>query len=211
MKKQILTERTAHFHLQFPDKPIKAILYVIHGYGQLAKDFLKEFEFLKSSNALIVSPEALSKFYNKNGDAVANWMTSHERESEIRDYLFYLNRLQEKIREDFGNLKTGILGYSQGASTAFRWAANLKQQADVFYACSGTIPPEIEAKEVKQWKSQLYFYYGNNDRLFKIEKAKQQMEKLKELKIPYQSFEFAGKHEIPKICLEHLRQFSEDD
>ena len=41
--------------------------FVLHGYGQLAADFLGSFEALASPRRAIVAPEALSRFYLRSG------------------------------------------------------------------------------------------------------------------------------------------------
>ena len=43
----------------------KTIWIVFHGYGQLAKFFLRKFNLLFEDNTLIVAPEGLNHFYLK--------------------------------------------------------------------------------------------------------------------------------------------------
>lgn len=104
------------------------VWFVLHGYRQLARRFLKRFGILDDGTRRVVAPEGLSRFYLGRGgkrhgpsDAVgASWMTREDRESEIRDYLGYLDRLAE--RELAGSeVPVVVLGFSQGAHTAARW------------------------------------------------------------------------------------------
>lgn len=209
MKKEISTKRTAHYYMQLPDSKVKFVLYAIHGYAQLAKDFLKSFKALKSSSILVVAPEALSKFYNKSGAPVANWMTSHERESEIQDYVFYLNQLQKEINRQIGKKPLAILGFSQGVSTAFRWAAQLEYAPKTIFAVCGSVPPELKTNDFESKLLQIRYYYGNRDKLLKVEQAKKEVEKIKTLGLPTQSFEFNGRHEVPQRLLQDLLKLSE--
>ena len=104
----LAVERTArYFTDREPSRNIRDVWFVCHGYGQLASDFIREFECIGSTSRLIVAPEALSRFYiaDKGGfhgpDAKigATWMTREDREVEIADYIGYLDRLYDAIFE----------------------------------------------------------------------------------------------------------------
>src|SRR5690606_1797057 len=102
---------------------------VCHGYGQRADYFLRHFQALDTGKNVIVAPEALSKFYREGfrGYVGASWMTSYNRETEIHDYILYLNQLFESLQPDFPkDLKVNILGFSQGGATVSRWLADGK-------------------------------------------------------------------------------------
>ncbi|MEO8211039.1 MAG: phospholipase, partial [bacterium] len=81
----IKIEKSARFYLNEPSKKnIKSVWIVLHGYAQLAKDFINEFDFLSDEDTLIITPEGLSKFYFKDKIA-ASWMTKEDRSNEIND------------------------------------------------------------------------------------------------------------------------------
>lgn len=207
MRNEIEVKRTAHYYTINEDKPINEVLYVFHGYAQLASQFIQEFSYLKNSNILVVAPEGLSKFYGKDRSPVSSWMTSHERENEIKDQISYLNLLHLKLKKQFNFSKTTILGFSQGVSTAFRWLNQLEEKTMELHICSGSIPPEIDhTKQLNEKISIAYFYYGNNDRLMKPEHAKDSILKLKELEINFEEISFTGRHEIAQVVQEKLRQ-----
>lgn len=118
----------------------------LHGYGQLAGRFLRRFRDLpglEDGRRRVVAPEALNRFYlerNAGGHGQgtpvgATWMTREDREIEIRDYIAYLDAVLDHVRG--GRLADGVrrppatpggkgadvvLGFSQGAETASRWA-----------------------------------------------------------------------------------------
>tara|TARA_B100000508_G_scaffold139007_1_gene136150 strand:- start:367 stop:1053 length:687 start_codon:yes stop_codon:yes gene_type:complete len=200
MKKNIIVPRTAHYYIQIPELKVQRVLYVIHGYAQKASDFLKEFGYLKKSNCLVIAPEALSKFYNKKGEAVANWMTVHQRLDEINDYVGYLNQVQDEILQEYGKLTTAALGFSQGTSTLMRWCMKSKLPMTHLYLCSGSIPPEMSKENVKHFNGQLHFYYGNKDKLFPLEKVKLQLKKLASIELNFIEKPFEGRHEISEFC-----------
>ncbi|MDX1494920.1 MAG: hypothetical protein R3253_12705, partial [Longimicrobiales bacterium] len=81
------------------------VWFVLHGYKQLARRFLRRFEGIDRRRRLIVAPEGLSRFYVRSGggrhgaESVvgASWMTREERLVEIADYVGYLDRLAEVV------------------------------------------------------------------------------------------------------------------
>ncbi|MEQ8625706.1 MAG: hypothetical protein RJQ00_02170 [Vicingaceae bacterium] len=197
MKKSISISRTAHYYIQEPENQVKKVLFIIHGYAQLAGDFIKEFEYLKTSSTLVVAPEGLSKFYNKSRKPVANWMTSHEREDEIADYVKYLIAVEREIFTTYGNTEKIALGFSQGVSTLFRWLIASEYESTSIYACSGSIPPELNSSAVSTIKkSTIHYSYGNNDGLQPIESAIKQINFLKSLSLIVSAHPFNGGHEV---------------
>jgi predicted esterase len=103
---------------------------VLHGYRQLASRFLRRFARLADGSRRIVAPEGLSRFYvDEDGGqhgpehrVGASWMTRESRDSEIADYVAYLDQVMGGLRADAGPDTRGVvLGFSQGVHTAARW------------------------------------------------------------------------------------------
>jgi predicted esterase len=99
---------------------------VLHGYGQLAADFAGHFDPVVAPDRCVVAPEALSRFYVDGLEAHeavgASWMTREDRAHEIRDYVAYLDDAVQHLRADGQAPTVRVLGFSQGAATASRWA-----------------------------------------------------------------------------------------
>ena len=209
MKQSIQVSKTAHYYLSVPKGEVCSIVFVIHGYAQLASDFIEEFTSLKNNSCLVVAPEALSRFYNKERKPVANWMTSHERESEIEDYIGYLNQLKSEVFNRFGKLPISVLGFSQGVSTTMRWIQQNDSYLNEVHLCSGSIPPELNEEnfEFKEG-TRFYYYYGDEDRLLKAEKAKNEIHLLSRLTKEMSYIAFRGRHEVPKQALENLKRLA---
>jgi len=200
MKKSIGVKRTATYHHWKAPKS-KKLFYVIHGYGQLAGDFIEVFRPLEGK-AELVAPEGLSRYYNKTKKAVASWMTSHERESEIEDYVNYLELLHGEISRNQQFEKVFLLGYSQGVSTAMRWLANTKVSFERIYLCSGSIPPELSLNDLKSQSNGIFHYfYGDHDPLLTVDKASEQVALLRELTDQVEAKEFKGGHEVSSTSL----------
>jgi predicted esterase len=125
---------------------------VIHGYGQLAADFLAQCRGLHDGRRLVVAPEALSRYYEP-GSATspaeakvgASWMTREDRLHEISDYLRYLDLLVETLAEGLRALPPiHVLGFSQGTATASRWVAAGRVPAARLVCWGGLIAPELD-------------------------------------------------------------------
>lgn len=129
--------------LQPEDAP-REVWTVLHGYRQTAPRFLRRFAGLAAPQRRIVAPEGLSRFYletkdraHGRADAVgASWMTREDRELEIEDYVRYLDEVARNVGRIPGRVRKPapadeavrpslthtVLGFSQGAHTAARWA-----------------------------------------------------------------------------------------
>lgn len=175
------------------------LLYVLHGYRQLARFFIKKFEALQDRYT-IVAPEGLHRFYlqGTSGRVGASWMTKEERETDIDNYLNFLNSLHQQISEGKNWESTSILGFSQGVATAFRWLANNAIQANTFMLCSGMIPPDVDLQENHHIFSamEMVYFSGTNDPYKTEEAVKTFQERLNQLPYPIQKIEFEGKHEV---------------
>lgn len=208
MKKSIQIKRTAHYHIQ-EGKGNKRLLYVIHGYAQLAEDFLGEFKELQDLDLVIVAPEGISKFYNKEKKAVASWMTSHEREDEIKDYVAYLNQLHEEISKNYNFKEVAVLGFSQGTSTCLRWLCESKTSFCHAHICSGAVPAEIEKGDLDHLKDcQFHYYWGDDDRFIDQSKADDQIHRFSQLVEQLDVIHFPGKHVVSQECKEKIRSWA---
>ena len=123
----IEVRRTARYYtIGEPTKETRDVWIVCHGYGQLARLFVREFADVASAERLVVAPEALLRYYlstepglhSAKSKVGATWMTREDRESDIADYVDYLDTLYAEIfsrlrRED---VSVTVLGFSQGGT-----------------------------------------------------------------------------------------------
>jgi dienelactone hydrolase len=115
-----------------PSPRVRRLWVALHGYAQLAARFARRCTPLAAPDRLVAVPEALSRFYVESATGGshaqarigATWMTREDRLAEISDYVGYLDQLHALLAERCGGApELRVLGFSQGAATAARWAA----------------------------------------------------------------------------------------
>ena len=64
IENKIYTTKSAHYYsIGLPTNKIKNIWFVFHGYAELAKDFIKNFELLKRVNFPILIVEEAAEVF----------------------------------------------------------------------------------------------------------------------------------------------------
>ncbi len=185
-----------------PSDKIETIWFVLHGYAQLAENFIKEFGSIAGGTKLIVAPEALNKFYIKgtNGNIGATWMTKEDRENEITDYVNYLDDLYAEILKYFNEhqAKIIVLGFSQGAATAVRWAVKGASQLNKLIVWGSPLPHDMEFHSCRELLNalNLTLIVGDEDHYFTKELLEKEISRLNKSKIDHGVLVFKGKHEI---------------
>lgn len=168
-KHHIPVARTATYYtLGHLDSDTRQVWFVLHGYGQLAQQFIKKFEKLDDGQTVVVAPEALSRFYLEGGTGQvgASWMTREERELEIDDYVSYLDRLYQSVMQDLKteNIKVTLLGFSQGTATACRWLNRGMLRCDRLILWAGHFDNGInDLVSPDRIPAASYFVYGAQD------------------------------------------------
>jgi len=212
--------RTArYFTLGEGGPATREVWIVLHGYGQLAGRFLRQFDSLAAKGKrLLVAPEGLSRFYlesslqGSHGDKVgATWMTREDRLAEIADYVGYLDALQADLfsRRDRGAVSLSVLGFSQGTATASRWAAlGAGAAPDRLILWGGEVPPDLDlaAAAERLRRVRLSLVVGDADEYITPKILARDEARLREHGIPYQVRRFAGGHTIDADVLGEVTQ-----
>ena len=211
-KKSISVKKTARYFTNVPESnSIHSVWFVIHGYAQLAEEFIKEFDFLQNGSTFIIAPEGLSKFYFRNKTG-ASWMTKEDRLNEIYDYVGYLDSVFEELKStfDLSAAQANILGFSQGVHTAVRWFTKSKYDFSGLILCSSDFPKDADFKELKKklTGSQLYYLYGKYDEIISVEKFNESLDLLKTNAVPYKDIIFKGKHVIDRKSISDINNKS---
>ncbi len=193
----------------------RATWVALHGYGQLAEYFARHF-VAHAAARLVVVPEALNRFYlAAPGDAAsggprrvgATWMTREDRLNEIGDYVRYLDRVLDAATEaaavDLARAPLCVLGFSQGAATACRWAAH--RHADGLAPAArlvlwgGGVPEDFDlagADGDALRASRLTLVTGEADEFATPAVVAAQEARLREAGVGYEAVRFDGGHRL---------------
>lgn len=209
--KRIAISKTARYYIMGePSEKINSVWIVLHGYGQLAEEFGGYFKTLNNESILVVAPEALNKFYLKGfgGKIGATWMTKEDRESEIIDYVNYLDSVYDEVIKYglLGKVKITVLGFSQGTATACRWILKGNSKIDRLILWGGGIPQDVDLLSVKKLFNSidLTIVLGDKDEFISEEQLMKEIKKLNEIKLNHMIYRFNGKHEIKAEVLRQL-------
>jgi predicted esterase len=184
-----------------------------HGYGQLASTFLESLRALEAPERLVVAPEALSRFYlgdsfgphGPDSPVGATWMTREDREVEIEDYVAYLDRVYERVREDPGRSASRVLalGFSQGVATAARWAARTRAPLDELVLWGGRLPPELEPARLRERHPgmQVTLVAGTRDRFLGEPQLRAEEARLAGAGVRVRALTFEGGHRLDDATL----------
>jgi len=206
---RVTAERTARvYHLGDPAQA-KEIWFVLHGHGQLAGSFITTFDAATRPDRLIVAPEALNHYYtdHRSKKVGATWMTSEDRESEIADYVRYLDRVRETSSSRSPDARIEIHGFSQGSATAARWLAlgGIRPARVVLWG--GELPPDppVESYRDRLNAADLTLVIGDQDEYISQDRVDLEAERLDGAGINYTLVRFAGGHVVDVGVLGRLQ------
>ena len=205
-----ISKTARYYSLGESSASVKHLWFCLHGYGQLGRYFIQNFNALENSERLIIVPEAPNRFYldGTRGRVGATWMTKEERLRDIDDYTVYLNDLATAIASQLSdNVKVHVFGFSQGVATAFRWA-NLYNAGQIssLHGWAGTFPPDIDYRLNQERFNALNItlHFASHDRFISVEKADDIVSQLSGMDIKTERFYFEGEHKIYAEPLEAL-------
>ena len=183
---------------------------VLHGYGQSASDFIQNFSDLADDNTLVAAPEGLHRFYLKStrGKVGASWMTKEEREDDIRNNIQYLNQtLGQLVEKTTPDIHIIVVGFSQGAPTAFRWAAQLDQNISMLISWGSDIPADVLSDPIgldKINRSNTHLVVGSQDQYITEERLYNHLHDLDNAECAYDLISYNGDHSIHTETLRFL-------
>src|SRR4051812_44324396 len=75
------------------------VLAGFHGYAETAEKLMEELERIDDGGQwTLLSIQALNRFYTRNEDVVANWMTRQDRDEAIADNIEYVSRVIDTVK-----------------------------------------------------------------------------------------------------------------
>ena len=206
-----VTSTARYITLGSISEEVKAIWFVFHGYGMRADTFIKDFECINDSETLIVAPEGIHRYYAKGtrGEIRANWMTSDLREYDIENNINYLNLV---ISELFNKgipstVRIGILGFSQGGPTSFRWTSQLSYDIGILIAWGSDIPKDVYTISKTKQKinsSNIKLVIGSEDEYISSEDVDSIIMDLHDEGVDFDFHTFEGRHELHEETIRYF-------
>jgi len=209
--------RTARYATLGPDDTsARDVWFVLHGYAQLAGDFLRHFAPLDDGARLLVAPEALSRFYSDRGRpggdpqrVGATWMTREDRDAEVSDYVSYLDAVYDRVFERVPRegATVTLLGFSQGAATVSRWASLGRARADRVVCWGSALAHDLDlapAGRAPLGGARLVLVVGGDDRLVASDAVDAERRRLAAAGVPHEVVTYDGGHHLHEATLRRL-------
>lgn len=207
---EIQVPKTARYYFsEAPAAHHTQLCFCLHGYGQLAQYFIKNFRHKELQHILFVAPEGLNRFYLP-GDKKrvgATWMTKEARLTDIADYVNYLDLVHQDVLHKLHQpLPTGLFGFSQGVATASRWLAHTSIVFNYFVNWAGAYPPDLDFKAALEKTKRIptLMVAGDNDEYISEERLQEHLQHLKEKGFTPILQRYTGTHKIYKEPLLEL-------
>jgi predicted esterase len=206
---QLKVQKTARYYTYGEDiTRAERVWFVLHGYGQLAKYFIKSFEPLDPSVNFVIAPEGFHRFYLEgfSGRVGASWMTKEARLDDISDYVAFLDRIH-RLFDIPPDSERVLFGFSQGVATATRWITMGRNAGfDRLVLWAGSFPPDLEPENAKNALGALPVHcaIGSKDPFINEEQLEQTKQHLKSLNVEPRWFSYHGDHRIPRKALNEL-------
>ncbi|MBT8191341.1 MAG: hypothetical protein KJO29_13000 [Bacteroidia bacterium] len=192
-----------------PGQNIKYYWFVLHGSRMTCEQMIYKFRDFDPEKHLVIAPEGLNRFYASGfkGDVLSSWMTSRDRLHEIADFSEYLSQLYQSFEEKIpSKARKTILGFSQGATTAFRWLHAKSEKLDNLLAYAGWIPEDIDLRKSKTNLDQikLIYTYGLQDPYLTVERIATMRQIIEKNQLDFSMIEYEGDHRIDRTHLHNL-------
>ena len=183
---------------------------VCHGYGQLAGRFIRHFQPIAGEMRYVVAPEGLHRFYLDPPDRPAaqrrvgaTWMTREDRETDIADYVAYLNTL---FAEVCVGKEVHVLGFSQGVATVARWVAASDVRIKRLILWGSLLPPDFDwvrgAERLKN--TEVVIVVGSHDEFADAGKLRELEEMAVRYNLEFDIRHYQGGHVIDAAMLQQL-------
>lgn len=197
--RKITVPKTARYFLSAePSAKIREVIFVCHGYAQLANEFLAGFSALENETRLFVAPEGLHRFYHRGGadKVVASWMTKEDRLDDIADYIGWLDAAAADVLLYCSpDVKITVLGFSQGAATVSRWAAFGMTHIHHLILWCGFFPPDLPLENAPKC-DQLTVVTASNDKYVDAASEQKNLTAIQSYLTTYKHVRFEGGHEL---------------
>ena len=181
---------------EFIDNQSDKVLVVLHGYGQLARYFIKKFDHLIGYDILAIQAPNLFYINGFNGRVGANWMTKENREEAIDTQQRILDAVAGFVSEKYQSIS--LCGFSQGAATASRWVMWEVINFEKVMLYGGEIAPESYNYFKHHLPKNIKYVVGKDDEFYSEEKVVAYQKKLDSVGVLLKLQSVVGKHSVDK-------------
>lgn len=204
---------TAHpvYTLNHLTDQTSTIWIACHGYGQLARYFVKRFDVLSPTENFIIAPQGLSRYYldGDSGRVGASWMTRENRDLDLANQRRYFDRVFDQLLDnvDWTSYRLKLFGFSQGVTMISRLVVYKRLQFDQLILWAGGMPHE---QTLHDWafvdsQASIDLVIGEQDQYFDQTTVNDQIKRVQELTgIEPKLTLFAGKHEVKREVLKQV-------
>ncbi len=199
----IIVEKTARYITIGNKEKANVLIIALHGYGHLTTFFSEYFKNLDERFYVII-PEGLNRFYisGTTGRVGASWMTKEERLIDIEDNLNYLNKLYRNEECKKFQIKI-LIGFSQGASTGFRWKIKNPELFEHFISWGSAIPNDLDYNWLKKSLTpNNYFVLGNEDPFFNQADREKVLQEY--INLDFNIIKYEGEHKMNSEVLKSI-------
>jgi predicted esterase len=186
----------------------RTLLVGFHGYGERAETQMERLRrFPGAAEAALVSVQSLHLFYTKAGEVVGSWMTRLAREQAIADNLAYVRAVVADVNGTRPGLDRLVyLGFSQGASMAYRAAAHAGHACAGVFVIGGDLPPDV-ADDPTAVLPPVLVARGQGDEWLTDAKLERDLERLRGRGASVRTVVFEGGHEWPDPLFAAAEEF----
>jgi predicted esterase len=185
-------------YLLVPGSERSWFLVGFHGYAQNAGAMLSNLQRIpRVSRWTLVSIQGLHRFYNRQNDVVASWMTREDRDAAIDDNVRYVDAVVDEVARQCGEPRRLVFaGFSQGVAMAYRAAARGRRTPHGVIVLAGDVPPELVTAGTRM--PRVLIGRGMKDSWYNEQKMNGDLLALEKIGAGAETFVFDGAHEWTK-------------
>jgi len=171
------------------------VLLGFHGYAETAGVQLVHLTRLDPAGAwLRVSVQGLHRFYTRQQDVVASWMTREDRDLALADNIAYAEAVRAAVDASYATTGAFVaVGFSQGAAQAYRAGLAGGRACAGILALGGDLPPDVAERAAAL--PPVLIGRGSDDPWYSAEVLADDVARLEAAGVRYTVCEFAGGHE----------------
>lgn len=171
------------------------VLLGFHGYAETAGVQLAHLTRLDPAGAwLRVSVQGLHRFYTRQQDVVASWMTREDRDLALADNIAYAEAVRAAVDASYATTGGFVaVGFSQGAAQAYRAGLVGGRACAGILVLGGDLPPDVAAHAASL--PPVLIGHGSDDPWYSAEALAADVARLSAAGVRYAVCAYTGGHE----------------